>query len=62
MYEGCSFSYTEQTFPYESFDKWEKNRYNSKYVMRNKEKEWQKYADLGSECPQGGSLYTGRAA
>ena len=36
------FSYTEQTFPHESFDKWEKNRYNSRYVMRNKEKEWRK--------------------
>ena len=27
-----------------------------------KKRSGKKYADLGSECPQGGSLYTGRAA
>ena len=47
------FLFLQQSSPHESFDKWEKNRYNSRYVMRNKEKEWRKICRPGKQMSAG---------
>ena len=43
------FLFLQQSTPHERIDKWEKNRDNNKYVMRNKQKKKKKICRPGKQ-------------